>query len=151
MGREMEDEEQDRRQTAGRWLRRERDARRLEQQEVADRLGISQQQYSKYELGLAPVRPWLAPGIAEVLGLDEAMVWRGLLLPLPVEFRTEEAVEAYYMRRHPEVFRAVEEMLAGREEGNPVPKPRHSGVNRPDITQSGDAAPVASQRRVSGV
>jgi transcriptional regulator with XRE-family HTH domain len=104
MGRETEDERADRLRRAGRWLRKERDSRRIRARDVYERLGVAQQTYSQYERGHLQIPYEFTEPIAEVLGMDEPAVWRGLEMPLPPEFRTDESLRDYVQRTQPARF-----------------------------------------------
>jgi transcriptional regulator with XRE-family HTH domain len=133
-----EDEKFDRQRRGGRWLRRERDARRIKQETVAERLGVSQQQYSKYERGVAPIPLEAIPTIAAILEVAEAEVWRCLGKQLPAEYRTDEEAIAYVEARYPGL---IDRVLGG----NPGPKKQQPVAKRRGVTRKGDP-PVSESR-----
>lgn len=121
-GREVTDEEADRRRRAGRWLRRERDDRRLDQAAVAQHVGVGQQTYSKWELGQAPISSDYVEPIAELFEMDEPIVWRGLELRLPAQFRDDRTTAAWSLRQLTD-----EEAIARAEERLPEVMEKFSG------------------------
>jgi transcriptional regulator with XRE-family HTH domain len=140
MGRETEDEKVDRWRRAGRWLRRERDDRRLNQKQVADRLGVTQQTYSTYERGLAEIPHEFAAELAAVLGLPEEVVWFNLEMPRPSTVRTDADVIAWARDFDREVLEK-----GSRVKQPPAPTVTPPPVDRPtDDTRSGEPPRHAS-------
>lgn len=146
-GREVTDEEADRRRRAGRWLRRERDDRRLDQAVVASHVGIGQQTYSKWELGQAPISSDYVEAIAELFELDEPVVWRGLELKLPAQYRDDETAAAWSLgqlsdeeaiRRALALAPEVMEKVTGLKPQNPTASTRRSVSSRPSHTRTGE-------------
>lgn len=144
MGRESDDAKDERQRRAGRWLRGQRDDRRLSQKDVADRLGVAQQTYSRYEKGHLAIPYEFVPELAAMLGLSETTVWRSLELPLPRPFRTDADVIAWAWEKAPEKME--------RATGRKAPRRRSLDSGKPTrVTRKSDNPPKASHGEENAV
>jgi transcriptional regulator with XRE-family HTH domain len=141
VARHVTDEERERARKGGEWLRQERQRRGYETGvEFAAELGIKQARLSTYENGLHIVEVSVARRIAEVFGVTEWEVWRGLQLPLPREVADEEAI-ARAFEVAPEVMEMVPEIverITGVRPTEATPRPKPSPNRRPGRTQPGE-------------
>lgn len=72
------------RNDAARWLRAQRERRRLTVRKLAELMDVDPSRITAYEHG-APVPIERVPALAGAFGLLEVAVWRGLGLPLPAD------------------------------------------------------------------
>lgn len=70
-------------ETAGRWLRERRRQKYPVAAAFARAIGVDGSQVSNYERGVHEVPAERVPVIAQVLGMDELDVWRGLQRQMP--------------------------------------------------------------------
>jgi transcriptional regulator with XRE-family HTH domain len=137
------------------WLRAERERRSWSQRELAERIteagfAVKQDRISVYENAQDEPPAGFARGLASALGLPQRHVWRGLHLPLPAEFETEEAENDYYERRYGHgLYQRVEE-LTGEKTTKPGASERDTGIRQKKITREGEGREKPSRRRASG-
>lgn len=155
MGRETDDEREARLKEGGAWLaaeletRRKREPGKWSQRYLADQLGVSQQQVSLYVRGRFEIDGKLARDLARVLGVPQRTVWRGMRLWQPEEFETDEALDALYEEKYPDVFAGVEKRTGIKVTGT-GDKDRPSRVRRNRGTRKGESRGRPDQERASG-
>jgi transcriptional regulator with XRE-family HTH domain len=103
MAKESIEERMARLAPGARWLCAQRERRGWSGRELARRAGVGQDRISAYENAQDRPSEAFARKLAEVLGLPETEVWRGLQLPLPADYptpqRTNEELLAEVLRR----------------------------------------------------
>lgn len=106
MPRETIEERRARLTPGARWIQAQRDERGWSGRELARRLGISQDRISAYERAQDEPPADFARALAELFGLSEIEVWRGLGKPLPREATSDEEMVAYATRDEENIAKA---------------------------------------------
>lgn len=147
MARQVSPEDRERARLGGIWLRETRQRHGYATGiEFAEALGIRQVRLSSYENGNYQVEVRVARRIAEVLGLSEWEVWRGLRLPLPRELDDDEAI-AKAEELLPEVMRK----FSGGKTRKATPLPPGSVSRRTRDTRRGEKRRDVDPGRESAV
>lgn len=140
MPRETIEERRARLAPGARWIQAQRDERGWSGRELARRLGISQDRISAYERAQDEPPADFARALAELFGLSEIEVWRGLGKALPREVQTDEAVIARAWQQSRDVMEKM-----GRLYGfDPPPSTRPTVVRDDDVARPGDRPCSAS-------
>jgi transcriptional regulator with XRE-family HTH domain len=147
MARQVTPEERERARLGGIWLRETREAHGYPTgTEFADALGIKQGRLSSYENGLYQVEVGVVRRIADLLGMSEYAVWRGLRLPLPRELEDDEAIARAW-----ELAPEVMEQVTGLKRPPTSGLRRRSADRRPRVTRPGGKRSDASRGEESAV
>lgn len=149
MARESIEERRARLAPGAAWLTAQRESRGLSGRELARRLGINADRIFAYERAQDEPKKDFVVMLAAEYGMSQVEVWRGLAKDLPDEFETDEALDAYYEQKYPDVFAGVEKRTGIKVTGS-GDKQRPARVRRNPLTRKGEPRGRSDQERASG-